>query len=209
MLGVALREVYGGIEPEGLRRGVIRRAGALAAAEPASFDEDGMYALPDVALDRRGVLGGFVRLPGGRIALKTLPVLYAGASRRSSDRPARASPRCWICWRARRRPGRVRGSVLLNGAAPSLCHPALVGYVPQDDRAFLGWLTVPELLRFSPLGDVLPLPLNLASASTRRITRRYITQAIRERREPRGGRGRESASRCASASSVYIMSATR
>ena len=81
---------------------------------------------------------------------RTLPVLYArGASRRSSGPPV--LEKYFIDALAGRAPppgSRVRGSVLLNGAAPSSCHPALVGYVPQDDGALLGWLTVRELLRF-------------------------------------------------------------
>ena len=66
---------------------------------------------------------------------------------------------------------RVRGSVLLNGAAPSLCHPALVGYVPQDDGALLGWLTVRELLRFYAVWcGVLPLRLGVGVDATHHTT---------------------------------------
>ena len=51
----------------------------------------------------------------------------------------------------------TRQTIGLNGLAPAHCHPALVGYVPQDDGALLGWLTVRELLRFYAVRSRRPL----------------------------------------------------
>ena len=111
-----------------------------------------MYALPDASpLIDVEFSDVSVRLPGGRIALKNATGALRAGRLAAIIGPSGAGKSTLLDLLAGRAPppgSRVRGSVLLNGAAPSLCHPALVGYVPQDDGALLGWLTVRELLRF-------------------------------------------------------------
>ena len=132
-----------------------------------------------------------VRLPGGRIAL-TLPALRGRLAASSGllvlvyfIRPA--AGRC---------AARVRGCAvqLLNGAAP-LCHPALVGYVPQDDGALLGWLTCASCCASTPFcaasffpprsvwgrSDAVGALMTWGAPSTP-----VITQAIRGGGRPRG-----------------------
>ena len=111
-----------------------------------------MYALPDASpLIDVEFSDVSVRLPGGRVALKNATGALRAGRLAAIIGPSGAGKSTLLDLLAGRAPppgSRVRGSVLLNGAAPSLCHPALVGYVPQDDGALLGWLTVRELLRF-------------------------------------------------------------
>jgi len=118
----------------------------------ASFDEDGMYALPDASpLIDVEFSDVSVRLPGGRVALKNATGALRAGRLAAIIGPSGAGKSTLLDLLAGRAPppgSRVRGSVLLNGSQPALCHPALVGYVPQDDGALLGWLTVRELLRF-------------------------------------------------------------
>ena len=157
----------------------------------ASFDEDGAYALPDASpLIDVEFSEVSVRLPGGRIALKNATGALRAGRLAAIIGPSGAGKSTLLDLLVGRAPppgSRVRGSVLLNGAAPSSCHPALVGYVPQDDGALLGWLTVRELLRFyAVLCGVLLLPLRSVwgrSDAVDALHRRRGGHHVRHRRD--------------------------
>lgn len=125
-----------------------------------SFEEDA-YDLPDASpLVDVEFSDVSVKLPGGRVALRHASGALRAGRLAAIIGPSGAGKSTLLDLLSGRAPppgSLVTGRVALNGLAPAHCHPALVGYVPQDDGALLGWLTVRELLRFYAVRSRRPL----------------------------------------------------
>ena len=92
-----------------------------------------------------------VALPGGRVALRDATGALRAGRVAAIVGPSGAGKSTLLDLLAGRLPPAgsvVSGVVALNGLPTRRCHPSLVGFVPQDDAALLGWLTVRELVRF-------------------------------------------------------------